>query len=244
ASGKASNTNGLLKVLRDAKHYYKIEAARKAGGTVIRASYGNDKSVYAYREITDEELVKSSLLVMAYAFYLNAGGNADLSNVESHFKYGGDKRFGSEKSFVKFEERYRGGGIGKFMADYQFTNYAPLQLMPSGLTSSVISITTEKQSVNIQGNADNYIFKFSGEQVLTVKTGDKNNSLDYGGVIYLTVDNDSSLKVTLQRNGTEETNTVVSTTDRDVRRSWFPMQIYKGDKQYWLKDSSYGWWED
>ncbi|MCI6722570.1 hypothetical protein, partial [Treponema porcinum] len=113
-----------------------------------------------------------------------------------------------------------------------------------GLTSSVISITTEKQSVNIQGNADNYIFKFSGEQVLTVKTGDKNNSLDYGGVIYLTVDNDSSLKVTLQRNGTEETNTVVSTTDRDVRRSWFPMQIYKGDKQYWLKDSSYGWWED
>lgn len=245
ASGNASNTNGLLKVLRDAKHYYKIEAVRKVGGTTdIRASYGDDKSVYAYRQITDEELVKSSLLVMAYVFYLNAGGNADLSNVESHFKYGGDKRFGSEKSFVKFEERYRGGGIGKFMADYQFTNYAPLQLMPSGLTSSVISITTEKQSVNIQGNADNYIFKFSGEQVLTVKTGDKNNSLDYGGVIYLTVDNDSSLKVTLQRNGTEETNTVVSTTDRDVRRSWFPMQIYKGDKQYWLKDSSYGWWED
>ena len=244
ASGKASNTNGLLKVLRDAKHYYKIEAARKAGGTDIRASYGNDKSVYAYRQITDEELVKSSLLVMAYTFYINAGGNADLSNVGNLFKYSGGNRFDSETGFVTFEKRYRGGGIGKFMADYQFTNYAPLQLMPSGLTSSVISITTEKQSVNIQGDADNYIFKFSGEQVLTVKTGDKNNSLDYGGVIYLTVDNDSSLKVTLQRNGTEETNTVVSTTDRDVRRSWFPMQIYKGDKQYWLKDSSYGWWED
>ena len=244
ASGKASNTNGLLKVLRDAKHYYKIEATRKAGGTDIRASYGNDKSVYAYREITDEELVKSSLLVMAYTFYINAGGNADLSNVGNLFKYSGGNRFDSETGFVTFEKRYRGGGIGKFMADYQFTNYAPLQLMPSGLTSSVISITTEKQSVNIQGDADNYIFKFSGEQVLTVKTGDKNNSLDYGGVIYLTLDNDSSLKVTLQRNGTEETNTVVSTTDRDVRRSWFPMQIYKGDKQYWLKDSSYGWWED
>lgn len=244
ASGKASNTNGLLKVLRDAKHYYKIEATRKAGGTDIRASYGNDKSVYAYRQITDEELVKSSLLVMAYTFYINAGGNADLSNVGNLFKYSGGNRFDSETGFVTFEKRYRGGGIGKFMADYQFTNYAPLQLMPSGLTSSVISITTEKQSVNIQGDADNYIFKFSGEQVLTVKTGDKNNSLDYGGVIYLTVDNDSSLKVTLQRNGTEETNTVVSTTDRDVRRSWFPMQIYKGDKQYWLKDSSYGWWED
>ena len=39
ASGNASNTNGLLKVLRDAKHYYKIEAVRKVGGTTdIRAS--------------------------------------------------------------------------------------------------------------------------------------------------------------------------------------------------------------
>ena len=103
-------------------------------------------------------------------------------------------------------------------------------------------------------DADNYIFKFNGEQVLTVKTGDKNNSLDYGGMIYLTVDDDSSLKVNLKRNGTEETNTVVSATDRDVRRSWFPMQIYRaggwfnekndGDNQYWLKDSSYGWWPD
>ncbi|MDY5048724.1 MAG: hypothetical protein SPF11_04160 [Treponema porcinum] len=255
ASGNASNTNGLLKVLRDAKHYYKIEAVRKVGGTTdIRASYGDDKSVYAYRQITDEELVKSSLLVMAYAFYLNAGGNADLSNTGSHFKYGGANRFDSETGFVTFETRYRGGGAGKFMADYQFTNYAPLQLMPSGFSSSVISITTEKQSVNIQGDADNYIFKFNGEQVLTVKTGDKNNSLDYGGMIYLTVDDDSSLKVNLKRNGTEKTNPVVSKTDRDVRRSWFPMQIYRaggwfnekndGDNQYWLKDSSYGWWED
>ena len=215
---------------------------------------GDAKDIYAYRQITDEELVKSSLLVMAYAFYLNAGGNADLSNVESHFKYGGDKRFGSKKRFVKFEERYVGGGTGKYMADYQFNDYAPLQLMPSGLSSSVISITTEKQSVNIQGAADNYIFKFNGEQSLTVKTGDKDNTLDYGGMISVTVDNDSSLTVTLKRNGREETNTVVSTTDREVRRSWFPMQIYRaggifntsnyGDNQYWLKDSSYGWWED
>ena len=69
-SGIASgNTDGLLKVLRDAKHYYKIEAARKVGGTTdIRASYGDDKSVYAYRQITDEELVKSVSLIMANAF--------------------------------------------------------------------------------------------------------------------------------------------------------------------------------
>lgn len=247
-----TNTTGLLKVLRNAKHYYKIVFPQSEN--TPETDLGDAKDIYAYRQITDEELVKSSLLVMSYAFYLNAGGKADLSNTGSHFKYGGANRFDSETGFVTFETRYRGGGTGKFMADYQFTNYAPLQLMPSGLSSSVISITTEKQSVNIQGDADNYIFKFNGEQVLTVKTGDKNNSLDYGGMIYLTVDDDSSLKVNLKRNGTEETNTVVSTTDRDVRRSWFPMQIYRaggwfnekndGDNQYWLKDSSYGWWPD
>ena len=249
-----TNTTGLLKVLRNAKHYYKIVFPQPENKNTPEMTLGDAKDIYAYRQITDEELVKSSLLVMAYAFYLNAGGNSNLSNVESLFKYGGDKRFDSEKGFVKFEKRYRGGGAGKYMADYQFNNYAPLQLMPSGLSSSVISITTEKQSVNIQGDTDNYIFKFNGEQSLTVKTGDKDNTLDYGGMISVTVDNDSSLTVTLKRNGREETNTVVSTTDRDVRRSWFPMQIYRaggwlnekndGDNQYWLKDSSYGWWPD
>lgn len=61
----APTTNGLLKVLRDAKHYYKIEGERKDGDTSIYATVGDKGSIYAYRQITDEELVKSTMLVIA-----------------------------------------------------------------------------------------------------------------------------------------------------------------------------------
>lgn len=79
---------GLLKVLRDYKHYYRIEAYRKnSEGVEIRTSiggsgadyntptedgsardgydYGDTRSVYAYRQITDEELVRAATLAMA-----------------------------------------------------------------------------------------------------------------------------------------------------------------------------------
>lgn len=63
----ATNTNGLLKVLRDAKHYYKIEGCRTDPSTekLIYAKIGDNRSIYAYRQITDEELVKATMLVIA-----------------------------------------------------------------------------------------------------------------------------------------------------------------------------------
>lgn len=79
---------GLLKVLRDYKHYYRIEAYRKnSEGVEIRTSiggsgadyntstddgsardgydYGDTRSVYAYRQITAEEMVRAATLAMA-----------------------------------------------------------------------------------------------------------------------------------------------------------------------------------
>lgn len=61
----ATNTDGLLKVLRDAKHYYAILGSRTVDGTTIYANAGYDGSVYGYRQITDEELVKATMLVIA-----------------------------------------------------------------------------------------------------------------------------------------------------------------------------------
>ncbi|WP_288751841.1 hypothetical protein, partial [uncultured Treponema sp.] len=170
ASGNASNTNGLLKVLRDAKHYYKIEAARKAGGTDIRASYGNDKSVYAYRQITDEELVKSSLLVMAYAFYLNAGGNANLSNVNSKLKYAEGNNLSSvNDGSAVFEERKLISAllwdpeVGKYKSNVSMTNYAPSQLTPAGVSSVMLGISMKDVSTRTQGLDDGYLDKFRTE---------------------------------------------------------------------------------
>lgn len=246
ASGNASNTNGLLKVLRDAKHYYKIEAARKAGGTDIRASYGNDKSVYAYREITDEELVKSSLLVMAYAFYLNAGGNADLSNADSKLEYaegnnlssvnGGSAAFGSRSliSAILWDSE-----VGKYKADVSMTNYAPTQLTPAGVSSVMLGISMTNVSTRTKGLSDCYLDKFRTEN-FTVGVAPVDSELQklssYTNAFTMTCTGSGNLTVKI--NG----SSIVSATSADVRRTWFPIQI--DDNHCWLKDSSYGWWED
>lgn len=246
ASGKASNTNGLLKVLRDAKHYYKIEAARKAGGTVIRASYGNDKSVYAYREITDEELVKSSLLVMAYAFYLNAGGNANLSNVNSKLKYAEGNNLSSvNDGSAVFEERKLISAllwdpeVGKYKSNVSMTNYAPSQLTPAGVSSVMLGISMKDVSTRTQGLDDGYLDKFRTEN-FTVSVAPVESELQklssYTNEFTMTCTGSDNLTVKI--NG----SAIVNATTSDVRRTWFPIQI--SDDHCWLKDSSYGWWED
>ena len=243
-SGIASgNTDGLLKVLRDAKHYYKIEAARKAGGTDIRASYGNDKSVYAYRQITDEELVKSSLLVMAYAFYLNAGGNANLSNVNSKLKYAAGNNLssvnGGSAIFGGREYIWTGSEIGKYKAIVSMTNYAPSQLTPAGVSSVMLGISMTNVSTRTQGGADGYLDKFRTEN-FTVSVAPVDSELQklssYTNEFTMTCTGSGNLTVKI--NG----SSIVSATSADVRRTWFPIQI--DDAHCWLKDSSYGWWED
>ena len=61
-------TTGLLKVLRDYKHYYAIALTR--GNVEVLYTPGFDKfesetPVYAYRRITDEELVRAATLAMS-----------------------------------------------------------------------------------------------------------------------------------------------------------------------------------
>lgn len=244
ASGKASNTNGLLKVLRDAKHYYKIEAVRKVGGTTdIRASYGDDKSVYAYRQITDEELVKSSLLVMAYAFYLNAGGNANLSNVNSKLKYAAGNNLssvnGGSAIFGGREYIWTGSEIGKYKAIVSMINYAPSQLTPAGVSSVMLGISMTDVSTRTQGGADVYLDKFRTEN-FTVSVAPVDSELQklssYTNEFTMTCTGSDNLTVKI--NG----SAIVNATTSDVRRTWFPIQI--SDDHCWLKDSSYGWWED
>ena len=61
----ATSTDGLLKVLRDAKHYYSANLTRGA----ITVRQAEDESVYAYRQISDEELCKCVSLIIADGLY-------------------------------------------------------------------------------------------------------------------------------------------------------------------------------
>ena len=65
-----TNTTGLLKVLRNAKHYYKIVFPQPENKNTPEMTLGDAKDIYAYRQITDEELTKCACLIIADAIYI------------------------------------------------------------------------------------------------------------------------------------------------------------------------------
>ena len=64
--GTATETNDILKVLRDAKHYYSVSLTRGEQEPVMQAA---DHSIYTYRQISDKELCKCVSLIISDALY-------------------------------------------------------------------------------------------------------------------------------------------------------------------------------
>lgn len=231
-------TDGVLKVLRDAKHYYKIELTSENG----KATEAGDGSVYAYRNITDEELVKAAMLNIAYAFYLNGGGKSDYSNVTNRFKYG-EATSPTGTTFTKGDYHWVGSNIGKYDATYTLNNYSPTQLTPSGESTTFLNLTSDVSSnggIRISGTSDYYIYRFIGTDIINVSNAD-NSSLNYDATITFTCTDNKTLSIKLTRNGS--TSNIVSTKTEEERKKWFPMYL-DGDKEkyYVLKSSTYGWW--
>lgn len=75
--------DGLLKVQRDYKHYYKLEATRDSGG--VTAELGGDDSVYTYRKISDDEFVRCVTLILADAVHQIGGSEGSLSGSSGSF---------------------------------------------------------------------------------------------------------------------------------------------------------------
>lgn len=78
-----TNTSGMLKVLRNFKHYYRLVAYRKVSEEkTVTATVGSDFSVYGYRNITNEEFAKSVSLILADAIFqcgISSGGEKSVS---------------------------------------------------------------------------------------------------------------------------------------------------------------------
>lgn len=244
ASGKASNTNGLLKVLRDAKHYYKIEAARKAGGTVIRASYGNDKSVYAYREITDEEIVKSTMLILSKAVEDSSINEKNDSGDNIIWINGYKGQFGWLHE----------GGTSKFnwyVRDYVYNFYIlpgsdssiPSFLMLSDPNTGSSGNRRGKKSFNtIKFLCYDETKTFSASKLISVDVipyGLETSLQTYSGTVKFAV-NKSTFVAEVWRNGLK-VSTLSASGEENVKNIC-PINIdgngYNGD------NSSYGWWED
>ena len=232
ASGNASNTNGLLKVLRDAKHYYKIEAVRKVGGTTdIRASYGDDKSVYAYRQITDEELVKSVSLIMADAFN---------STSENTTTYG-------SKGSLWWSGEYVSGSI-RYALKYKISDYLHkwknLPLLNESVPAYfVLSDSTDEDRGKAADKKPSFFCykenkSFDKSKLIPITVTGTIDLKSYSG-IYKFALSDSEFNVEIWRDNERTFSKYVT---GDELKYWSPMKIagngYNGD------NSSYGWWED
>lgn len=241
--GSAATTDGILKVLRNAKHYYKIVLKRGEKEVQI----GINRDIYACRQITDEELAKAAMLAFSYTFYIKQGGNADLSNVNTALKYTGE---GSLKSTgggsASFSKRHSNGTI-----DYSFDNYAPEMLAPSGKYVSFIKMNIQKSEASlwyISGSvpisyrlyklgSDSNPVKIQTESVFETAVP------DYSSVVTITCndDYDASLKLSIKRG--DKTTELITTTDRTTLRKWVPFQFYNDKKDhFYIKDKNYGWW--
>lgn len=234
ASGNASNTNGLLKVLRDAKHYYKIEAARKVGGTTdIRASYGDDKSVYAYRQITDEELVKSVSLIMADAFN---------STSENTTTYGSKGNLWWSGQYVSLSVPVR------YALKYKIIDYLHSWKKLPALDESVAAYfvlsdsTDEDRGKAADKKPSFFCYKenksFDKSKLIPITVTGTIDLKSYSG-IYKFALSDSEFNVEIWRDNERTFSKYVT---GDELKYWSPMKIagngYNGD------NSSYGWWED
>lgn len=128
AEGTAQTTDGALKVLRDARHYYRI--------TLTRGEHSADvnSGACAYRQITAEELVRAATLAMAVG----------MKNTGAAWKV---KAFGKTTTSVSDGVTIAssgGVGYGKdnyFVHTITFENATPLLVTQSGKSASFLSIT-------------------------------------------------------------------------------------------------------
>lgn len=245
----ATNTNGLLKVLRDAKHYYSILGSRTVGETTIYSEISNDRSVYAYRQITDEELAKATMMNIAYAFYLENGGKEDLNNIKNAFEYQGNitidknstnniqgKAIFGKRSLIS--ALVWDPEVGKYSAPVSFEEFSAKMLTPFGSYETFTSVSMSDVSTRTRGLSDSYLDKFRTQDFpVTVKNSDSLISLNYDATFTVTCEGSSS--ITIKKDG----KTIISTTDPKIRKLWFPIQI-DSDSNYWFKSSEFGWWED
>ena len=117
---------GLLKVLRDYKHYYKIEAVRTIKDsdgveTEITAVLGDDDSIWGARQITAKEFARCATLVLSY------GIHKSVENQEIQWTGGQSGTFtqqspGQGSVSIKTE----GGLFSVVTSTVEFNNFLPV----------------------------------------------------------------------------------------------------------------------
>lgn len=250
----SSTTNGLLKVLRDAKHYYRIRCSFKdVNGTTVDLP---GDIVYAYRQITDEELVKSTMLVIAELIKDSKmetyGTGTVFSDCEPVYGYTGGADSGkftwTQDSSSKFNWY-----ISPFTKGWKELPYSNFSKTDSSLFNNnlkhFIKISDENNSNTRRGKKSGKTLNFLCYDETSKLNKDKLIPLtvtsteiplaSYSGTVNFAT-SDSVFNVKVEHDGTETFTKAVS--GKEEVKKWFPAKI--GANDYSGKSSADGWWED
>lgn len=219
----SSNTDGLLKVLRDAKHYYRIRCSFKdKNNTTVDLP---DDSVYAYRQITDEELVKVTML--AFSDGTERIGNLNFENKDIY----------ANGTFNGNLSAYHNGNKINWGTEYKlsFLNYSPIYNTPSNKNSTIITINAEVTTNRKLPGSGSYPVSFNTTEIYVSPADEKISTLSsYTKTVSFSLSSKSSATI--------KCGDLDKTLNEDERPYWLPMKL-DGDKCY-NKEKEYGWWED
>ena len=158
-TGLSDNTvhNGLLKVLRDYKHYVQVIVTREnSNGQVITASFADDEeNMYAYREVSHSEFSRIATLPMAIG--IRAAVN-DQGIKWTGGQSGSATAINPGAGTVSIETY--GGAFSQVRSDIKFNNYKPVLKTKSEIELTFVTVGTSQLYGNTKDIYGTYCPKF------------------------------------------------------------------------------------
>jgi hypothetical protein len=247
---EVDNASGLLKVLRDYKHYFRVRAFTTQDGKITYSpapkSIDEDKNEtesiwkdgletdyvkWGARQITDAELTKATMLILSDAFYRANDGK----NLNFELKEG--------KDGAGFEGSYKIKHEGRMTMRYFYTltNYSPIFDTPAAAKTKVLDISVDN---NVYRKSTGAGLSVSGSypekfDTATIKVN--------GADTYASIIKNKTVTFTLSSADKNECNGTLSCGDfsitltNDNRKDWLPMALLNQPTWY-NNDTNYGWW--
>lgn len=222
---------GLLKVLRDYKHYYKIEAVRTIKDsdgveTEITAVLGDDDSIWGARQITAKEFAKATLLVYSYGiYYLGHPWHMASWGETIHDGHGGS-------CFAKYD------AIPAGRYTYRMSEYSPTLSTNIGTSHRLLSISTQSDArLWVPSAGTTYTETLESVTLNTMGVPGDISIEKFGqGSITFNAERDSGT-IDVTYNGT---NDRIIISSAEGRKKWIPLR-FRDDGAWWHENSDYGW---
>lgn len=150
AGGTKGTTDGLLKVLRDYKHNYTFTLKRGETPVAYEDYEKTDYIKSAYRQITDEEMVRAATLAMAYG--IQQTGTNWQTHLTGHTDIFKESYPGGGQT-----EAYRKGGttaIVKLLHNFTFTNFSPAMPTRAGEKATFLTVNGTMEGYTGDGGSE------------------------------------------------------------------------------------------